>query len=217
MGGPLVCWLPGIAQCIGCWPTGVWGWVLGPLVGKCGSWVTGDSEAPMANDLLVSEAVSLPGQLLGLGCARISANRLVRGLGHSANNLEGGFQTGPCQQQSAHGPTSTLNGCCQHLCPQGELQLFPASAGDSPDQQVGLTEAPFKSLLLPWVPEHVRFWVHPFRVESQFLTAPGSPERKPCWPSKPNVPRDYLPSSGPQARKSSVLRLLASCGESLQL
>ena len=30
-------------------------------MGKCGSWVTGDSEAPMANDLLVSEAVSLPG------------------------------------------------------------------------------------------------------------------------------------------------------------
>ena len=45
----------------GCWPTGVWGWVLGPLVGKRGSWVTGDSEAPMANDLLLSEAVTLPG------------------------------------------------------------------------------------------------------------------------------------------------------------
>ena len=84
-------------------------------------------------------------------------------------------------------------------------------------QQVGLTEAPFKSLLLPWVPEHVRCWVHPFRVESQFLTAPGSPERKPCWPSKQNVLRAYLPSSGPQARKSTVLRPLASCGESLQL
>ena len=30
-------------------------------MGKRGSWVTGDSEAPMANDLLLSEAVTLPG------------------------------------------------------------------------------------------------------------------------------------------------------------
>ena len=77
-------------------------------MGKCGSWVTGDLKAPMANDLLVSESVSLPGYLVGLGCTRINANRLVGGLGHSTNNLEGGFQNGPCQQQSLHGPTSTL-------------------------------------------------------------------------------------------------------------
>lgn len=34
------------------------------------------------------------------------------------------------------------------------------------DQQVGLTQAPFTLLLLPRVSEHVRFCVHPLRVES---------------------------------------------------
>ena len=29
------------------------------------------------------------------------------------------------------------------------------------DQQVGLTQASFKLLLLPWIPEHVRFCAHP--------------------------------------------------------
>ena len=44
------------------------------------------------------------------------------------------------------------------------------------DQQVGLIQAPFKLLLLPWVLEHVRFCVHPLRVESLlFPTA--------LWPS----------------------------------
>ena len=39
------------------------------------------------------------------------------------------------------------------------------------DQQVSLTQAPFKLLLLPWVLECVRFCVHPLRVESLFPTA----------------------------------------------
>ena len=38
-------------------------------------------------------------------------------------------------------------------------------------QQVGLTQAPFKLLLLPLVLAPVRFCVHPLRVESLFLTA----------------------------------------------
>ena len=36
------------------------------------------------------------------------------------------------------------NGCFQCLCPRGELQLPPASPGDSPEQQVCLTQSPFK-------------------------------------------------------------------------
>ena len=39
------------------------------------------------------------------------------------------------------------------------------------DLQVGLTQAPFKLLLLPWIPEHVRFCVGPLRVESLFPAA----------------------------------------------
>ena len=38
------------------------------------------------------------------------------------------------------------------------------------DQSVRLTQVSFKLLLLPWVPEHVRFCVHSSRVESLFPT-----------------------------------------------
>ena len=38
-------------------------------------------------------------------------------------------------------------------------------------QWVGLTQAPFKLLLLPWVLEHVRFCVCPLSVASLFLPA----------------------------------------------
>ena len=41
------------------------------------------------------------------------------------------------------------------------------------DQQVGLTQAPFKLFLLPWVPEHMRFCMFPLRVEFLFHT--GTP------------------------------------------
>ena len=65
------------------------------------------------------------------------------------------------------------------------------------DQQVGLTQAPFKLLLLPWISEHVRFCVRPLRVESLFPTAPRSRENKPHWPSKLSVLGAYLPGAGP--------------------
>lgn len=42
------------------------------------------------------------------------------------------------------------------------------------DKQVGLTQS-FRLLLLPWVLEHVRFYVYPLRAESLFLTVCGSP------------------------------------------
>ena len=38
------------------------------------------------------------------------------------------------------------------------------------DQQVGLPQAPFKMLLLPWVSECVRVCVSPLRKESVFST-----------------------------------------------
>ena len=40
------------------------------------------------------------------------------------------------------------------------------------DQQVVLTQTHSKSLLLPWVPEHVRFCVGPLRVESLISHSP---------------------------------------------
>lgn len=34
------------------------------------------------------------------------------------------------------------------------------------DQQVGVTQAPFRLLLLPWIPEYVGYCICPLRVES---------------------------------------------------
>ena len=44
------------------------------------------------------------------------------------------------------------------------------------DQQVGLTQAPLKSLPLPWVLEHVRFCVRSLRVESVSHSPLGLPK-----------------------------------------
>ena len=52
------------------------------------------------------------------------------------------------------------NGWHQCMYPQGKFQLLPASPVSLQDQQVGLTLAPFKSLLLHWVPDCVKFCVH---------------------------------------------------------
>ena len=56
------------------------------------------------------------------------------------------------------------NVCHQHLsasCLSETLQ----------NHQVDLMQASFKLLLLPWVPEHLRFCVCPLRVEVLFFTA----------------------------------------------
>ena len=49
----------------------------------------------------------------------------------------------------------------------------------------------------PWGLEHVRFCVHPVRVES-LPQSSGTPKSKPCWPSKPNVLWARLTGAGPQ-------------------
>ena len=63
------------------------------------------------------------------------------------------------------------NGCCQFLYPQGELQGLLPLREALQDQQVGLMQAPFKFLPLPWVPGHVKFCVCLLRVVSLFPTA----------------------------------------------
>ena len=84
------------------------------------------------------------------------------------------------------------DGCHQHLCPQGALQ----------DQQVGLTEAPFKLLLMPWFLEHVRFVCSPFKSEVYFPWPSGSLEYKLYWPSQPKVLEAHLPSAELQGCKA---------------
>ena len=107
---------------------------------------------------------------------------------------------------------ASQNDCRQRLCHQGELLLPPASLGDFPDQQVGLTQAPFKSLL-PWVPELVRFCVHPLSIEAISLSPLGLPKVRPAgWPS-----RACLPDAGPPGQGADVgLRPLTPLGELLQ-
>ena len=57
------------------------------------------------------------------------------------------------------------------LWPQSELELSPASLWGSPGSVGSLTQARFKLLRLPWVPEHVKFCVHPLKLESLFPAA----------------------------------------------
>ena len=78
-----------------------------------------------------------------------------------------------------------------------EWPLSPASLRGCLRSAGGSDQAPFWLLLLPWSLEYVRFCVHALRVESVYPTAPGSPESKPHWPSKPNILETLLPISGP--------------------
>ena len=73
------------------------------------------------------------------------------------------------------------------------LSLWEALQG----QQIRLTQAPFKLLLLPWVLECMRYCVHLLRGESLSPTPLSFPESKPQWPSKPNLLGAHLPDAGP--------------------
>ena len=73
-------------------------------------------------------------------------------------------------------------GCLQCLCSQVSSSYLLSVQEALEDQQLSLTQALFRLLLLPLVPEHVRFSKHPLRVEP-----PGTLRSKPCWPSEPNV------------------------------
>ena len=83
-------------------------------------------------------------------CLSTFAYRLLGqgGEGPEAYKLEGGFHNGAYQHQCPPGRISSPNGCHQCLCPQGELQLPPTPLGDSPDQQVRLTQAPITASTL---------------------------------------------------------------------
>ena len=65
------------------------------------------------------------------------------------------------------------------------------------DQQVGLTQAPFKLLLLPWVLKLEIFCVYLLRGDLYLSQPFGSPQSKPHWSSKPNILGAYLPDTGP--------------------
>ena len=73
------------------------------------------------------------------------------GLGPEDNKLEGGFQNGACQYQCPRGRISSPKWLLLVSVSQCDPQLPSDSLWDSPNHQVGLTQVPFKLLLLPWV------------------------------------------------------------------
>lgn len=98
------------------------------------------------------------------------------GPGTGADWQVGGAAGGRISQQSLSAPASSWGDelpkrAAAASSPQGELQLPPASIRGSPRQQVGLTQAPSKFLLLPWVLECVRSGMCPLSTESPFPTA----------------------------------------------
>ena len=85
------------------------------------------------------------------------------------------------------------------------------------DQQVGLTQAPIKLLLLPWVLECVKFCGCPLRVKSLSPKSYGTPEIKAHWPSKPVLWGLVFPVQDLQAGEPDVrLRPFTPLRESLQ-
>ena len=86
------------------------------------------------------------------------------------------------------------------VSPSSLLSLWEALQ----DQQVGLTQAAFKLLLLLWVLEPVRFCVCPLRMESLFPPALCLPQKL-YWPSKSIFLGTNLLGKRPPSRLGSLM------------
>ena len=80
-------------------------------------------------------------------------------------------QNSICQHQGLLGRMSSQNGCPLVYVPRVSSRCLLPLQEVLQDQQVRLIQVPFKLLLLPQVPEQVRFCMHRLRVESLFPTA----------------------------------------------
>ena len=65
-------------------------------------------------------------------------------------------------------------------------------------------QAPFKLVLLPRVPEHIRYCVHCLRWSLYFPQPPGSPGSKSHWPSKPGILGAVFPAWALQSEDPST-------------
>ena len=112
----------------------------GPLVDRARSWGSSWAQGVLGQQgLLMDRAVSLPCWFLGWGIPGLVLTGWQVALATGTNKLGGRFQNGTCKHQCRCGRKSSPNSCHQCLCSQDKLQ----------DEQVGLTQAPFKSLLYP--------------------------------------------------------------------
>ena len=91
----------------------------------------------------------------------------------SVNGHLSGFQVqnSVCQQQGLLGRMSSQNGCPLVYVPRVSSSCLLPLQEVLQGQQVRLIQVPFKLLLLPLVPEQVRFCMNRLRVESLFPTA----------------------------------------------
>lgn len=79
-------------------------------------------------------------------------------LGPSTNKLEGGFQNGTYQHQCTCGGMSSLKMAAASIhVPRVSFSCLLPLPEALQDQEVGLTQAAFKLLLMPLVLKHVRF------------------------------------------------------------
>ena len=99
------------------------------------------------------------------------------------------------------------------LCPKENLSR-PQPQEILQPQQVGLLQAPFKSLFLPWVPVHMRLCVLLQEWSLCFSQSYKTLVIKTCWPS--NALGAPLPDARPpQDRESDGLRNFTPVGELL--
>ena len=173
----------GLASDLGLSPRGSWGW--------CHLWAKPSSNTPgcrtleswvIAGVLLCGTrpwALWWRGGLKTAGCQWVAGPSFLLGLRHlstGADRLVSGARIALVSYREdskmALASTSVLLGgraykyvCCQCFCPQGELQLLLPLQEVLQDQQIGLTHAPFKLLLLPQVLVCVRFCMSFLRVE----------------------------------------------------
>ena len=147
--------------------TGVCSCVLGPVVARVMFWDCCGLRGVKVPCLLVGGAVSHL-----VSCFAWGVPALVGGgwreLGPDINTLEGVFQNGACQHQCPHGRTGSPKWLPPGSLPQCELQLPPASLGDSP--RSGRGSDPGSLLPSSLVPTTDKICVRPFRMESLFPT-----------------------------------------------
>ena len=166
-----------------------------PLVGGAEFWPSGGqgcvqgrlrAQEVFRHLVCPDRAVFPPNYLLALRCLRSGTyTGSWVGPGLKPDELEGGSHTMVLARISIHVVEGApKNGCRQCICPHGEPLLNPPPSlhlQEAPqDEQVGLTQAPIKLLLFPWVLEHERICAHHLSEVSFPHSPVGLPKLSPA-------------------------------------